>query len=223
MELRQGTAGSLRRSTSLKITGILKRIVRGCLLLLLAAALWAGWIQYRMEALPETGEESGQVGIVLGASLWGESPSPALKERLDRAVELYKAGRVPYLIVSGGYDVPASKLTEAEGMRNYLVSKGVPSRQIILENKARSTYENLLYSKRLMEERHWTSAVIITHRYHGVRAMDMARYLDYEEPAVSPMDSRVLMMSWHRGRETLALTKWQWDKIALLFGIQPKS
>ncbi|AEI41462.1 YdcF family protein [Paenibacillus mucilaginosus] len=223
MELRQAAAGRYRKKTRVSLLGHLKRIFRFMVLVLLAALLWVGWIQYRIETQADTGQEPKQVGIVLGASLWKDSPSPALKERLDRAVELYQSGRVPYLIVSGGYDVPTSKMTEAEGMRNYLVSKGIPSKRIVLENRARSTYENLLYSKKIMEQHQWTSAVIITHRYHSVRALDIANYLDYEEPAVSPMESRVLMMAWHRGRETLAMTKWQWDKVALVFGVAPKS
>ncbi|WP_426453727.1 YdcF family protein [Paenibacillus sp. S-38] len=223
MELRQAAAGRYRKKTRVSFTAYLKRVFRMLLIVLLAALLWVGWIQYRIETQADTDQEPRQVGIVLGASLWKDAPSPALRERLDRAVELYESGRVPYLIVSGGYDVPTSKMTEAEGMRNYLVSKGIPSKRILLENRARSTYENLLFSKQIMEEHQWTSAVIITHRYHSVRALDIAKYLKYESPAVSPMDSRVLMMAWHRGRETLALTKWQWDKVALVFGVAPKS
>lgn len=185
------------------------------------ALLWVGFIQWRIAALPDEKLAPHDVGVVLGAALWQTTPSPALKERLDRAVELYQAGVIPRIIVSGGYDRADSLLTEAEGMRNYLVDKGVPSESIYLENEARSTLQNMLFSQTIMREHGWTSAVIVTHRYHAVRALDMARFLGYDSPSVSPMESSVLSMAWHKGRETLALTKWQWDKMRAAFGYRP--
>ncbi|WP_281887151.1 YdcF family protein [Paenibacillus sp. YYML68] len=188
---------------------------------LLLAAIWVGTVQLRMSLMPEQPLDKHDVAIVLGAALWHDKPSPALRERLNRAVELYEAGITSKLIVTGGYDRPDSVLTEAEGMRNYLVENGIPEEDIYLENLARSTYENLKYSRQIMDEQRWESAVIVTHRYHAVRALDIAQYLEYEQPKAAPMDSNVLMMSWHRGRETLALAKWQLDKIALAFGHEP--
>ncbi len=160
-------------------------------------------------------QQPADVGIVLGAALWGDEPSPALKERLDRAAELYKQHMFPRLIVSGGYDVPNAKLTEAEGMRDYLVNLGVPAKQIVLENKATSTYENVLFSKQLMDRSGWRKAIVITHRYHGLRALEMAKSVGMEDPGLAVMDSKALIMWWHLGRETLAYTKWQWDKLML--------
>ncbi|UUZ79285.1 YdcF family protein [Paenibacillus sp. P26] len=199
-----------------------KRLGRALLALAAAAMLWIGYVQWLMASLPDTMPRPKEAGIVLGAALWQTTPSPALKERLNRAVQLYQAGMIRHIIVTGGYDSPNSKLTEAEGMRDYLLEQGVPVAAILLENEARSTYQNLLFSRRLMQQEGWSSAVIITHRYHAVRALDIARYLGYDHPAASPMDSTVLVMSWHKGRETLAYTKWQWDKIMLLFGIEPQ-
>ncbi|XOK64165.1 YdcF family protein [Paenibacillus elgii] len=185
------------------------------------ALLWVGFIQWRIATLPDEKLPPHDVGIVLGAALWQTTPSPALKERLDRAVELHQAGVIPRIIVSGGYDRTDSLLTEAEGMRNYLVERGVPSASIYLENEARSTLQNMLFSQTIMREHGWTSAVIVTHRYHAVRALDMARFLGYDSPSVSPMESSVLAMAWHKSRETLALTKWQWDKMRSVFGYRP--
>ncbi|MCP3776185.1 YdcF family protein [Paenibacillus sp. MZ04-78.2] len=203
----------------------LRRTVRKLFRFMLAvgavALLWVGFIQWRMATLPDEKLPPHDVGIVLGAALWQTTPSPALKERLDRAVELYQAGVIPHIIVSGGYDYVDSLLTEAEGMRNYLVEKGVPSASIYLENEARSTLQNMLFSQKIMQDHGWTSAVIVTHRYHAVRALDMARFLGYESPSVSPMDSSVLTMAWHKSRETLAFTKWQWDKMRSVFGYRP--
>lgn len=162
--------------------------------------------------------EKADVGIVLGAALWDGEPSPALRERLDHALELYREGWFDAFILTGGYDYVGAKLTEAEGMRNYLVERGVPEEDILLENAARSTYENLVFSQNIMASRGWSKAVIITHTYHGARALDIARFLGYEDPVVSVTDSKVMNMAWHMARETLAYTKWQADKLLIRIG-----
>ncbi|WP_159883405.1 YdcF family protein [Paenibacillus puerhi] len=197
------------------------RAVRLLALGLLMAILGVGGIQWQMSAMPDKPLDPVDVGIVLGAALWQDEPSPALKERLDRAVKLYLSGVTPRLIVSGGYDHEDSLISEAEGMRNYLVRKGVAAEHIALEQASRSTYENLKFSQAVMERHGWSSAAIITHRYHALRALDIARYLGYRDPVASPMDSDVLMMSWHRSRETLAIYKWEWDKLQLAVGREP--
>lgn len=206
-----------------RLAEVLKLPLKVILIFAALAVLWVIFIQWKMESLPEGNLPSKEVGIVLGAALWQSTPSPALQERLNRAVQLYEEGAIKQIIVTGGYDHANSKLTEAEGMRNYLLDKGVRESDIYLENEATSTYENMLFSQNIMKQNGWTSSVIVTHRYHAVRALDIARFLGYEDPAASPMDSNVLMMTWHKGRETLALTKWQWDKVMLTWERQSES
>ncbi|MCZ8513098.1 YdcF family protein [Paenibacillus filicis] len=196
-----------------------KRLLMAVLLIIGIAAFWTGYVLWSMASMPDTSLPKQDAGIVLGAALWQTTPSPALKERLNRAAELYEEGKIRSIIVSGGYDRPDSQLTEAEGMRDYLLGRGIPGRVILLENHATNTYENLLFSKQIMDEHGYRSAVIVTHRYHAVRSLDIARFLGYDHPAAAPMDSSVLMMSWHKSRETLAYTKWQWDKIRLRLGV----
>lgn len=152
------------------------------------------------------------VGIVLGASLWDNKPSPGLRERLDQALSLYRANVFSRFIVTGGLDAGGAVLTEAEGMRDYLRQQGVPDSAIFIEPKATSTYENLRYSKAIMEAQGWRTAVIVTHQYHGSRSLDIAEALDYERPQVSVTDSKVMNMAYHRSREVLAYTKWLLQK-----------
>ena len=51
------------------------------------------------------------------------------------AYNLYKPGKVNIFYLSGGLDHNGSTLTEAEGMRNYLVEKGIPKERLVLENR----------------------------------------------------------------------------------------
>ncbi|WP_127585579.1 YdcF family protein [Paenibacillus koleovorans] len=192
-------------------------LFRAAVALIALGLLWTAFIQWKIYTPPETDASArADVGIVLGASLWNNEPSPGLRERLDRALTLYKDGQVKHLIVSGGLDYNGSTLTEAEGMKNYLVRQGVPEEAVVLEPQARSTYDNVRYSKRLMAERGWTKAILITHEYHAARSYDIARFLDMEDPRVSSMTSSVMWMPWHKVRETLAYTKWELDKLRLI-------
>lgn len=188
-------------------------------LIALAIILWFVYILWQILTVDNTpNAEPADVGIVLGAALWKDKPSPGLKERLEEAYRVFQEGRVRMLIVSGGLDGNSSRLTEAEGMAKALIAMGVPKDRIVLENKATSTYENLLFSKRLMDEKGWKSAVIITHSYHGARSLDIAHYLGFENPIASTTPTKVMNVPWNTGRELLAYSKWVADKLLLDFG-----
>lgn len=154
-------------------------------------------------------------GIVLGATLWNDKPSPGLQERLDLALRLYREGTFGHIIVTGGLDANGATVSEAVGMQQYLIGQGVPSEAIVVEPLARSTYENLKNSRKLMEENGWRTAVIVTHDYHGSRSADIAKKLDYSPVQVAVTKSKVLKMSYHHTREVLAYTKWLGTKLFL--------
>ncbi|QHW34487.1 YdcF family protein [Paenibacillus rhizovicinus] len=159
--------------------------------------------------------------IILGAALWDDQPSPGLRERLEHGYELYKQGTAKNLIVTGGLDHNGSTLTEAEGMRNFLVAKGVPETAIVMENDARSTYENLLFSKPLAAKRGWDKLLIVTHAFHAPRAEDIAGYLHYPSGTVAVgYKSKVLNMTYNYSREVLAFTKWKMDEQLMRMGIR---
>lgn len=184
-------------------------MIRILLVTVFVSSLWFSYIQWRIHSI-ETPifSKRYEVGIVLGAALWNNVPSPALKERLDQAYDLYREGWFPKVIVTGGVDHNGSTITEAQGMKAYLVKKGIHAEDIMLEEEARSTYENLLFSEKIMGNEGWEDALIITHEYHGARARDIAYFLKMKEPMVYPVTSQVLWMPWHKMRETLAFTKW---------------
>lgn len=205
------------RSKSRKRRGLLLfRIFIGlCLLGLLACGYLLWLINSYDDDVPI---EQADAAIVLGASLWSDKPSPALKERLDHADKLYKEGKIKMLILSGGLDHNGSKLTEAEGMRVYLLAKGIPAERMLLDNAARSTYENLLNSKVIAAEHDLEKLLIVTHDYHAPRAMEMARYLDYENVQAAAFHSAVLNPIKNQSREVLAYAKWKLDAVLLRFG-----
>lgn len=199
----------------------LKRALQICIACFILLLLWIGYVQWKIHSVEDNElPDRTEVGIVLGAALWNNVPSPALRERLRQAEVLYNDGYFHKIIVTGGIGHSSSTITEAEGMKRYLVKQGIPKEDILLEDEARSTYENLLFSRNVMQENQLNTAVIITHAYHGARALNVALFLDYKEPTVSTMDSTVMWMPYHKARETLAYSKWQLDKMLIMIGVK---
>lgn len=89
--------------------------------------------------------------IVLGAKVEEGRISNSLQMRLDRALEYSRKNPDTVFILSGGKggDEPAS---EASVMYGYLKSKGVPERQMMMEERSESTVENIAYSKVMIDE-----------------------------------------------------------------------
>lgn len=159
--------------------------------------------------------QKADAGIILGMAMWGEQPSPGLKERLDYGLKLFKEGKFSTIIVSGGLDKPGYKYTEAQGMRNYLVGQGVPEEAILLDNKSTSTYENLLFSQDIMQEKALSTAIIVTHSFHGRRALEIADELGYPDTQLGLTESDVMSMLKYKTREVLAYTKWKLQQLTL--------
>lgn len=118
-------------------------------------------------------EVSAPVAIVLGAAQYNGSPSPVLKSRLDRALELYQNGNVDVVVVTGGNQA-GDTTTEAKTGYDYLRSAGMPDEALLLEVQGASTYESLGASARFLRGRSIKSAVLVTNSYHSRRAQLVA-------------------------------------------------
>lgn len=120
-----------------------------------------------------TKPEKSDCIIVLGCRVYGNTPSPFLIWRLNRGVQLYDEGYGDYIIVSGGKG-SGENISEAEAMKNYLIGKGLSSSKIIMDDKSGSTIANLINSKKIMEHKGSSTAVIVSNEYHLKRTSLMA-------------------------------------------------
>lgn len=107
--------------------------------------------------------------IVLGCQVRGTTPSAFLMRRLDEGYRLYREGYGKCIIVSGGRG-PGEDISEAEAMRKYLLSRGMDSNGIIMEDKSASTIENIKNSRAIMDSMGFKSAVVVSNKYHLKRA-----------------------------------------------------
>src|SRR5699024_10918564 len=93
--------------------------------------------------------------IVLGSGLMGNKVPPILAARIDKGIQLFHrfhtASHTVKVIFTGGQGNDET-LAVGEAMANYAMEKGMKKKDIIIEDKAVDTYENLLFSKQLIEE-----------------------------------------------------------------------
>lgn len=132
-----------------------------------------------------TPEPGADALIVLGCGVRGERVSLTLKRRLDAALAYANENPDTIVIVSGGQG-KGEDIPEAEAMRRYLVSCGLPEGRIRAEEESDSTYTNFLNSKRIIEKEIGTNAKVlfVTTRFHVLRAERVARSLGLEAEGV---------------------------------------
>lgn len=132
-------------------------------------------LEQRHPARLAAASESADVIIVLGGGTTGRSrfkPEVDLGpsgSRLLHGFRLYKAGKAPLLLLSGGS--LWTRPTEAEQMRGVLSEWGVPDGAMILEDESRNTRENAVASLRLMQQRGLRRALLVTSAFHMPRAL----------------------------------------------------
>ena len=121
--------------------------------------------------------ESIDVLIVLGCRLTEKNHvSPNLELRLKKAIEVYtKLEFKPLIIVSGGK--PHNSACESTVMKNYLVKNGIPESKILCEKESNNTFQNLLYTKSLIDK-HKKNAIISSY-YHLPRIYLYANKLKF--------------------------------------------
>ncbi len=105
------------------------------------------------------------IGVVLGSHARADgTPSPGLAARLDRGLGAWRAGFVPRLIVSGGFD--RSGLNEVPGMRRYLLERGVPDSCIIEDPRGQNTWLTARNTRAWMDAHELRRVLVVSEYYH---------------------------------------------------------
>lgn len=119
--------------------------------------------------------------MVLGAGVRGTKISTSLLYRLETALDFHELYPDVKIIVSGGQG-EGEKISEASAMRNFLVDNGVDPSQIIMEDKSTDTYENFLYTKKLLDDESEVKdpiVTIISNNFHMFRAKLLAKEVGF--------------------------------------------
>ncbi|MFC7329928.1 SanA/YdcF family protein [Marinactinospora rubrisoli] len=143
--------------------------VGGCVMLALLPTAWTYAVsagrRHRLDGVPVR-----PVAIVLGAAVWESGPCPLLARRLDIAAELYRAGRVRAILVSG--DNEARSRFETDSMTSYLVARGIPESAIAADPAGYRTWDTCVRARDVYGI---TAATVVTQAFHLPRAVALCR------------------------------------------------
>ncbi len=126
--------------------------------------------------------------IFAGGATSGGFPSPMAADRVDRGIELYNAGIVKTLVMTG--DDGAFRIEEVDAMRRYAEARGVSSAAIVLDPHGYRTYDSCYRAKRVYGLDH---VIAVSQSFHLPRIIYLCRHLGVEAVGI-PSEFRV--SSW---------------------------
>lgn len=141
--------------------------------------------------------------IVLGARVYEDGTlCTILRDRMDTAIGLYRAGVSDRLLLSGdhgtvGYD-------EVTAMKNYAMGEGVNEKDIFLDHAGFSTYETMYRAADIFGAK---SCVVVTQRYHLYRAVYLAEKMDMQALGVEADRRSYGGIRYFEAREAMARVK----------------
>ncbi len=159
-------------------------------LLVLAIFPLGAWLLYPLESrFPVNPPLPDRVDgiIVLGGSViadrskqWGQLETNRYQERLDNFILLAKRYPQARLIFTGGNaTIYPDEPTEADRVRHFLIQSGIPSSRLMLDKRARNTYENGKYSLLLAKPTPQQKWILITSALHMPRALGVFCHLGW--------------------------------------------
>lgn len=147
--------------------------------------------------------EPADAVVALGASVYADgTPSDILADRLEVAVDLYKAGAARAIIVSG--DNRDSHYNESDAMKAYCVALGVPSEDVYVDHGGNTTYESMYRARHVFGAER---IIVATQAYHLYRAMFTADCLGMDAWGVACDKGAYDDQTAYSLREVMARTK----------------
>jgi SanA protein len=159
---------------------------------------------------------NNRVGLVLGTSEKVRSGRPNLffQHRMRAAADLYHAGKVERLLVSG--DNRTMHYNEPWAMRKALIEAGVDSAHIALDHAGFRTLDSMVRAREVFGQQRFT---VISQRFHNERAVYIARRKGIDAIGYNARDVDAYSGFRTRLREKLARVKVFLD---LIFGVEPR-
>jgi SanA protein len=199
-----------RRQEQKSVGRLLRRpLILFSALLVSAAAVsfpfvWQGWVNSQYSQLVYSAAEvpSERVALVLGARVYASGRlSGMLRDRVETAVALYKAGKVQKLLMSG--DNSSLEYNEPDAMMAHAVAMGIPAEDVQPDYAGRRTYDSCYRAGAIFQVK---SAVIVTQAFHLPRALFLCNQLGVQSVGVAAdqrrYDSRSI--AWSETREVPA-------------------
>jgi uncharacterized SAM-binding protein YcdF (DUF218 family) len=188
------------------------RVGTTLLLLVLGLMLIAfSWVSYVTLQVVEVGKQDDarpvDAIVVLSAMQERGWPSAVFRARLDHALELYKEGIAPLVVVIGRKE-DLEHNTEADAGVHYLQDQGAPSDALVALPLGEDTYTSLRELTRVAKREGWGSELLVSDRFHMFRSLAMADDLGlwaYGSPTTtSPLEDAPASGLYYTVREVVA-------------------
>ncbi|MFI6133855.1 vancomycin high temperature exclusion protein [Micromonospora sp. NPDC051141] len=166
----------------------------GAVLLAVATTASVVWVRGDAEGHVFTVADvpDAPVALVLGAKVEPDgTPSPFLAARLEIARQLFAAGRVTVVLVSG--DHMDWDYDEPDAMRRWLVDRGVPAEKVVLDHAGFDTYDSCVRARRIFGVRR---AIVVTQSFHLPRAVALCRHVGVTADGVGDDTARRYARQW---------------------------
>lgn len=141
-------------------------------------------------------------GIIFGAGIVNNQPSKYLKDRLDAGIELYKAGKIKRILLSG--DNGQDEYDELTVMKQYCADHGVPSTDIFVDYAGFDTYSTVYRAKDLFKV---DEAIMISQNYHLDRAVYLGRAMGIKSYGFAADRGGYVLLWKNKLREGMAILK----------------
>ncbi|MFD3874041.1 vancomycin high temperature exclusion protein [Streptomyces sp. NPDC058623] len=186
---------------------LVRVVMAGCALALLPSAWTHAVAADRLRTTADA--PRAEVAVVFGAGLlYDGRPTPYLADRLDAAVELYRAGKVKVVLVTG--DNSRTEYDEPDSMRAYLTAHGVPDGRIVSDYAGFDTWDSCVRAREIFGVHR---AVLISQGFHIRRAVALCEAAGVDSYGVGVQD--VHDATWYYGgaREVFAAGKAALDAV----------
>lgn len=195
---------------SLSVAGIIGFFLLALILLFSVSIIYStkGYIYEDITQVPQA-----DAALVLGAAILKNGElSPVLRDRANKAIELYNAGKVKKIIASG--DNSTVTYNEVQPIRKYLLRYNIPESDIFMDYAGFDTYSSIYRAQNIFLVQ---SLIVVSQSFHLPRAVYIARHLDIDAYGMSADDGRYKLINYFR--EVLADTK---AVIDIAFDRKPK-
>jgi uncharacterized SAM-binding protein YcdF (DUF218 family) len=157
------------------------------LVILAAAAVYTVALVMVLVVSQQDQRRSADAIVVLGAAQYNGRPSPVLRARLDHALQLYREGLAPRIVVTGGMGL-GDTTSEATVARHYLLARKVPPRAVVSQPQGRSTQASMTAVAAWLGSARLKRVILVSDPFHMFRLRLEARRTDLEA-YTSPTES----------------------------------
>ena len=128
-------------------------------------------------------------------------------------IKLYKEKRISKIIISGASGSLQSDIIESEFLKNYLIKTGIPEHDIISETQSQNTYENALYTSKLIfseSSSNQPTCLLITSDYHCRRALGCFKKNKLKiDPYTKSLEKKYIVIEDFIVPQSYLISKWK--------------